>query len=168
MKGVDANAMRRRVGRTAVGPTTLRNMACTKGKRSELLHFFQETKLPDFSNGDYLGHLDQLTVRLQRELEFDFGPARKALNLFIRDLFYFNITREFFGLLKCEEFLECPLDSYTMKGIKNDAKLEIDVPTVSRLTRQQSVKFQQAAADIAIKRGTCRVHLDLIYWTDRQ
>jgi hypothetical protein len=125
-----------------------------------------ELDLSGLTVDNFSQRLDELTERLQRELGYPFGPARKVVNLYMRDLLYADLTRSAYTLEGCQHLMECPLDSLTMKGIKNAANLTIKVPQVSKLQRSESDHFQEVGKKIADGRNTCAVHLDLIYWSD--
>jgi hypothetical protein len=94
------------------------------------------------------------------------GPARKFLNLFLRDALYNFYLREAFQLDGIEEALELPLDSHVARGLRGEAE-GARLPgwkSVKSLTPNESAKFQEVAAAVASRQGIARVHLDLGYW----
>ena len=115
--------------------------------------------------------LNQLTEQLRREMPKGgrhWGMARKCLNLFFRDAVYNFYLRKEYHLAKFEKVLEIPLDSYVGHALRRQARDEgRDVPpwrTVKGLTPEASAKFQAFALEIAKRRRTKRVHLDVFYW----
>ena len=96
----------------------------------------------------------------------NWGAARKALNIFLRDVHYSRPTCDRYGLSILENWLELPLDSYAHAGLVKDSKGEQipDWPGVKHLTPEQNRCFQAAATSIAARLGTHRVHLDVRYW----
>ncbi len=96
------------------------------------------------------------------------GVARKCLNLFFRDAIYNFYLRKEYKLAKFEKFLEIPLDSYVGHALHRQARDERrDVPpwrTVKGLTPEASAKFQAFASEIARRKRTKRLHLDVAYW----
>jgi hypothetical protein len=111
--------------------------------------------------------LDELTEKLQHALPKgakNWGVARKCLNLFFRDVFYNFYTREAFDLAKFEAHFEVPLDSNVGRALRHENSELPRWRTVKGLTRNESDKFQAAAAQIAKREKTQRVHLDIVYW----
>jgi hypothetical protein len=95
------------------------------------------------------------------------GTARKALNLFLRDVLYNRYLYEehrFFQEL--EPLLELPLDSDAAQGLRQEPEgqqLE-KWPKLKCLTVIISDEYQDVAQHVAVRLGFARVHLDLRYW----
>jgi len=67
---------------------------------------------------------------------------------------------------KIVKYLEVPLDSCTIKGIREDCKSD-SIPRwkgIKYLKPEDNKIFQNLAKDIAKRKGIARIHLDLIYW----
>jgi hypothetical protein len=83
--------------------------------------------------------------------------------------------RDEYGLHLAEEFFELPLDSITGAKLVTEATKvketkNMDLPrwsTVRDLNLATSDLYQNAAAKVAAKKGTSRVHLDAIWWGRR-
>lgn len=92
------------------------------------------------------------------------GPSRKALNLFLRDVSYNHWTRKHYRFEQFEHELELPLDGVVMKALRvRDPSLPTP-PAVKNLRQATSEVFQSAARRIAADDGLVRVHLDLALW----
>jgi len=119
--------------------------------------------------------LDTATSSLLQALPPDaqrWGRARQSLNIFLRDCLYTTYTREDYRLALAENFFEVPLDSITGKRIVGNSPPG-SLPkwqTVRALTPEVSQKYQERAASIAGSLPTPipRVHLDAIWWGQRQ
>jgi hypothetical protein len=113
--------------------------------------------------------LDDLTNKLRQTMPRgarNWGVARKCLNLFFRDALYNFYLREAYDLAKFEKYFEIPLDSYVGRALRREEEGG-HLPrwrTVKGLTREDSAKFQAVAAEVAKRRRTMRVHLDIVYW----
>jgi hypothetical protein len=110
------------------------------------------------------GWTDDLSGRLGGNL---WGPARKALNLFVRDLAYNAWTRPEYRLADCEGELEVPLDGVVMAKIRGWSNKRLRTVTVKSLTPGDSAEYQAEASRYARDEGLdARVHLDLLLWGD--
>jgi hypothetical protein len=117
---------------------------------------------------EFSKELDRVTKRVQKQLPkgAKWGTARKALNIFLRDVLYNTyLAREFrFGHL--EHWLELPLDSYTVGHLK----LQIPCGTLPRWPGVAAVdattyaEFQAAASRVAQEWQIARIHLDVFWW----
>jgi hypothetical protein len=94
------------------------------------------------------------------------GPARKSLNLFLRDVTYNYMTRKEYHLDSHEKELEVPLDGKVMKAIRGESKKTANLENVAvkNLTKKISDKYQKVAQAIANSKGVSRVNLDLEWW----
>jgi hypothetical protein len=163
--------MQNHVAETAVGPSALRNQG-SRGVIARTRSRLRKIDLARFSvrsRSAFAARLDAETKRLRKALPRgarNWGTARKALNLFLRDVLYHRLLCKFYGLDSLEQRLEVPLDSYVAKAIRGELPRE-DLPKwpgVKHLTPQISMVYQTAAAQIAAKEQIARVHLDLRWW----
>jgi hypothetical protein len=151
----------------------VRNMG-PKGTLSRVRESLKKIDLAAISKKDpsqFVQVLDDLTEKVRRDLPKGarhWGVARKCLNLFFRDVLYNFYLRKEFHLAKFEKYLEIPLDSYVGRELWQQAADEgTRLPrwhTVKGLTREVSVEFQAVAGKVAKRKGTERVHLDVVYW----
>ncbi len=173
--------IRRRIAQTYVGASALRNqggriLGITQQyleQSVDLDEFFQkmgdETTFCDF--------LDDHTERLLNNYPDgakSWGAARKALNLYFRDLVYNKFIADKYGLpTDFAEFnlsihhLEIPLDRDSGTRI-HAASVNRDEfarwNRIKRLQKPASDAFQAAAQILAKQENVARVHLDVEYW----
>ncbi|MGA9292575.1 MAG: hypothetical protein WBV81_08275 [Ignavibacteriaceae bacterium] len=79
---------------------------------------------------------------------------------------YNTYLNKYYSFYKVEKYLEVPLDSYTIKGIKRDSNSN-SIPRwkgIKYLRPEENTIFQNLAKVIAKRKGIARVHLDLMYW----
>jgi len=163
--------MQRRIANISIGPSTLRGMG-PKGMVEKARKYLCELNLGDFrvrSNRKFVQVLDHHTSTMKRRLPAGsrrWGIARKCLNVFLRDVIYNRFLCEKYNLYNLERWLELPIDRQVAKSLKLE-------PEGSELERWKGVihlrpetnkAYQEVANKIAKRIGTCRVHLDLIYW----
>jgi hypothetical protein len=108
--------------------------------------------------------LNKRTKEMQRKCQVEFGVARKCLNLFFRDALYNFYPGSEYDLTRIEPFLEIPLDSFVGRALKKEDRTLPRWKTVTGITPNDSAKFQAEALRIAQRKGTHRVHLDIVYW----
>jgi hypothetical protein len=165
--------IQKRIATVAIGASTLRNQGASNVvsntreflKRLDLGHFSAKTAI-NFRNA-----LDKETEKLRNALPIgarNWGAARKALNIFLRDAFYNHYLHEEFGFRKLEPWLELPLDKDAARGLLEDSKdMGIRLPRwpgVKHLKSRTSKRYQDAAERVGQRRGIARAHLDLIYF----
>jgi|SRR5439155_11817528 len=101
----------------------------------------------------------------------NWGTARKALNIFLRDALYNHYLRSHHYLHRIEEWLEIPLDRDVATALRAEpegaALPRWDGVKIKRLTPRVSRQYQRVAQLVADRRRTQRVHLDLEYWRRR-
>jgi hypothetical protein len=148
----------------SVGPTTLRRMVPIGGRRA-ICQWMSEVELKTLSDDGVEITLNKWTSMVMSDLNFAFGPARKSLNLFLRELDYNNWTRDHFNFPRMEHDLEVPLDGIVMRCIRHSSCQVLREVSVVGLTSSDSTHYQDAAAEIAKKKGTLRVHLDVEWWS---
>lgn len=179
------------------GQSTLRNngSGIAQGIRYELQYAFSTERLMEhLIAGNYESYLNKLTKKvvgkpgrdpqnIPTPSEIPWGSARKCINLLARTVVYNGFIWNAYKL-KVRDFspggfidqLELPLDSYCIKGIKDDCdQYQIDIAypeplkkfTIIGLTAPDSKKIQRLAAQIAERRKMCRIDLDISYWRKR-
>lgn len=95
----------------------------------------------------------------------EWGFARNAVNIFLRDCLYNTYLRERYGLTRAEPFMEIALGWAVADALrKRDRTLPAWTNTYS-LDRYTNHQYQSAADRIAGRKGFARVHLDALYWT---
>jgi len=160
---------------TTIGPSVLRNQGSEgviKAAQKHLavinLGIFQAK-----DKADFLRVLDNQTERLRDTLPWGaqhWGSARKALNLFLRDICYNRFLCELYKLSDSEEWMEIPLDRLIATALKRKGKRgELPRwPGLKRLNSDVSLRFQAFAKQIASEQGISRVHLDMRLWTEER
>jgi hypothetical protein len=158
---------------SAIGPSALRNQGATgviKATREYLsqmdLKKFQVSSLDRFQCV-----LDSETAALVRSFPKsarNWGAARKALNLFLRDSLYNRYLSECFHLSELESWLEIPLDSIIAGALKKKSTRGELPPWkgLKNLKPENSLKFQDFASIQAKSIGIARVHLDMYLWIE--
>ena len=165
------NLLHTRVANTSVGASTARGMG-PKGTVKAASDYLARLDLRRFSvqsEKEFRRLLNRVTRAYIKKLPAGaqrWGPARKFLNIFLRDVTYNKYLCSAYGLEHIEPWLEVPLDSHVANGLwKEDGGK--DLPrwkTVIGLDARMSNKYQQFAANVAAKKGIFRVHLDIYYW----
>jgi hypothetical protein len=166
--------MQRGIGVTAVGPSALRGQG--KGVlrvTQAYLGAIDLSRIPLSAQDKYMDWLDERTELLLDTLPLTnrpWGAARKAINLFMRDVLYNRYLNDHFALAKLEPWLEVPLDSAVAKGLKNRAgygRLP-QWPGLKNLKSEISQKFQVFAMQHAQTQRIERVHLDVYLWLENR
>src|SRR5437667_5080785 len=160
-----------RVAQTAVGASALRNQSgrYVVQRAREFLRRIDLSRFNVKTEAAFRRRLDNLTESLRSSLPQgarNWGTARKALNLFLRDAAYSFYLREHYDLARLEPWLEVPLDSLTAAGISrsNTGNAVPRWPGVKHLTPDVSNAYQAAASQIGESYAINRVHLDLSWW----
>ena len=163
--------MQRHVAMVSVVGTTVRTMA-PSGSTKRIQGFLKSLDLCLVSDTDadrFAETLDNLTEQLRNVGENEplyWGPARKFINLFLRDATYNCLLRHDYRLHSIEPFLELPLDSHVATALRADYE-GIALPEFTRVIDVDpvfSASYQTVASAIAAREGVVRVHLDLKYW----
>ncbi len=162
--------------RRAVGTSAMRNQGA-KGLIESIQSFLAAIPLTKLSalrtELDFVKWLEQQTVDLKDEYNekygLEWGTARKALNLWLRDIVYNHHLRAKYHLQKLEPWLEVPLDSHTGKFIRERTGPKPERwTTVKGLQPDVSRTYQNSAKEIVTRKEYSylkhRVHLDLIAW----
>lgn len=166
--------MQKHVAEVAISASTLRNLGVDGVVvRARLL--LRELDLSRFAVSSQTAFeelLDFETQRIRRQLPpgaRHWGAARKALNIFLRDVLNHVHLREHYRLGSIESWLEVPLDKQVASGLSEDYHGST-LPRwkgVKHLKPRDSTAYQKAAATVAADkkyRLPARVHLDLFYW----
>jgi len=163
--------MQRYIATTTIGPSALRNQG-SPGVIEKAQLFLSGLDVSIFIVNDersFLRVLDSATAQLQRRLPADsqhWGGARKALNLFLRDVCYNRFICLRYPLAILEPWMEIPLDKFVATALKRRAGRG-GLPTwpgLKRLTSTVSQEFQSVAKRWADAEGISRVHLDMRIW----
>jgi len=169
---LDIKKVQRRVAYGSIGSSTLRNQGAPGV--SEVAHNFlievNLNKFRDIENAtDYLKILNNLTDELSKKFpdraKGNWGAARKALNVFMEEVFYNKFLNAEYGFNRLGPFLEVPIDSYVIKNLKKEAVNK--TPTwrgIKNLTPNDNMKWQEIASEVAEKRRILRIYLDIEYW----
>lgn len=96
----------------------------------------------------------------------NWGAARKVLNIFMRTVAYTGPLEEISGLTRLLSVLEVPLDSQVAEKLCSDAAMHEFPPwdAIKRLTPEVNRSYQEAAAQVAARKGVHRADLDVYYW----
>lgn len=116
-------------------------------------------------------HTDLIVYQFPTEAK-SWGGARKAINLFFREIVYnsyfavrYSIPIDFKSNNEYLKNLEVPLDSYVVEGLRNEKGSELPVWNgIKYLNKIESDIFQEKAKVIADNKGIARIHLDIEYW----
>ena len=163
-----------RSARTAVSSSSARNMGRAGLIQTARNYLTVSVKPSDLArNKRYNVFFDHRTAGMQRAIRrylrngTGWGPSRKFLNIYIRDLFYNYYLRREYDLSHIEAKLEIPLDSYVVGHIRKETGRNHGLPRwqgVISLDADLSEKYQFYADQIARKCNTRRVHLDVAFW----
>jgi hypothetical protein len=161
--------VRRRVANVAIGASTARNMGPKGTVRLVRAALYSDVKLQGLASRpiQFPDYLNQITYSIGDKAGVEWGPARKFVNIYLRDAFYNFYLREEYRLQELESVFELPLDSHVAQQLMEasegkDQKLRWK--NVTRLTPEENKTFQEVADRVAARKKTKRVHLDLKYW----
>ncbi|MEO2014610.1 MAG: hypothetical protein ABGZ53_09575 [Fuerstiella sp.] len=166
--------MRERTAEAAIDGGTLRKQGAP-GVVQAARHFMKQIDLNSLSMlkaDQFIERLDELTDQLTAAFPLNarnWGAARKAINIFLRDILYHRYLCDHFGLCHLEPWLEVPLDKDIALGLRAEP-LGSQLPrwdTIKRLSKSDSENFQKCAQTVADGKNIARVHLDVIYWRNR-
>lgn len=164
-----------RCAKLAIGPSTLRGKGTTGVAAAVRLNLaaIDLAKLAVKSQAAFQIRLCKLTAALEArlpELGRAWGRARKALNIFLRDVTYNADLRDYYGLAKIRGWLEVPLDSHVALGLKSEREGLCLPPWrgIKNLRPEISEQYQAVATAIAKRYGISPVDLDVLYWRATQ
>jgi hypothetical protein len=115
--------------------------------------------------------LNRVTEEVRRQLPVPadrWGNARKAINLFLRDVLYNAYLAQAYHFRTVEEWLELPLGSYTATALRGEGVPGSlpRWPGVGNAVADTYAAYQAAADLIAKMRGIARVYLDIYWWRE--
>jgi len=111
-------------------------------------------------------HTEKLRERFPEGAKKNWGAARKAINCFLEDAFYNRFLAKRYNLDRLEDFLELPLDSNTIRRLKEYAGRG-NLPRwrgIKNLKPEDNKRFQECAKELANRERTSRIHRDLEFW----
>lgn len=161
-----------RVAEGAVGPSAMRNQGNSKvvHHARQYLAAIDLTRFAVKREALFRALLDRHTEQLRRRLPArakHWGTARKALNLFLRDILYHRYLSEHFKFHLIERWLEVPLDRYVAKGITRSYIGSLPKwRGIIHVGPEESAEFQRAARQVAKAADIAPVHLDVYWWRD--
>jgi hypothetical protein len=165
--------LQRYVVNAGIDVTVLPGQPSPPGTMQAAHSFLYDLDLSEFRDPSMFQHLlDEKTEALRRSFPATgqfWGRARKCMNIFLRNSTYSYYLRERYTLSVIEPFLEMPLDAKAAKGLTRDTK-NYNLGTlpkwdaIIRLTAETNDLWQALASQIAQRKDTYRVHLDLCYW----
>jgi len=174
----------KRLSIVSVGASALRNQGASGIVDIARDYFYQSISLDDYfeklsSPDKFRKFLDDHTVKLLQSFPTDgksWGAARKGLNLFLRETVYSKFISDHFKLpTDLNDFnnlirnLEVPLDFDVATGIYKDRNGTIPKwISIKKLTENVSDIYQREALAISQSKKIARVHLDLLYWRQRE
>ncbi|MDH4227196.1 MAG: hypothetical protein OEV59_05535 [Deltaproteobacteria bacterium] len=163
--------LQHRTAQLSIGSSTLRNQGAP-GVAKATRTFLSELNLKSFSvtsKQKFSKALDHTTIALSKALPKgarNWGTARKAVNIFLRDCVYNRFLCSHFAIHLIHPWLEVPLDSHVANGLR-ETSMRNTLPkwtTIKKLERKVSDKYQEAATKVAEKVGCKRVDLDIYLW----
>jgi hypothetical protein len=169
--------MQKYVAEVAISASTLRNQGAegVVAKARMLLSTVELSRFAVSSRTAFVELLDSETQHIRHQLPRGarhWGTARKALNIFLRDVLNHLYLRKHYRLGRIEPWLEVPLDKQVAGCLSRDFRSG-DLPKwtgVKYLKPGDSAAYQKVAATVAADkkyRLRARVHLDLYYWRQR-
>lgn len=171
MKREARQKLLKRIAVLTIGPSALRNQgaAGVLEKARAYLTRLDPARFVVSEERQFKARLNGHTRALRRTLPKEarrWGAARKALNLFLRDVSYNFYLARAYRMARVRQWLEVPLDASVAKGLRSDP-LGANLPRwpgIKDLRPSQSARYQRVAAAIAKEKGIARVDLDLWYW----
>ena len=165
--------LRRRTAELAIGNSTLRNQGA-RGVAKAARTFLANIDIKSFSvtsEQEFSATLDRATIALSQALPEgarNWGTARKALNIFLRDCLYNQFLCSHFAISHVHPWLEVPLDSHVAKGLRNtfEGNTLPKWTTITGLKHELSDRYQEVAGKVAKKLGCNRVDLDIYLWRE--
>ncbi len=163
--------MQRYVANIAISGSTLRNQGAP-GVAEAARQFLAELPLNTFLDiqpVNYPGILNQWTEELRTQLPQGaqyWGTARKAINVFLVQVFLNQYLEAHYGLYEFGLVLETPLDSKATRKLRHIAGRSV-LPRWSgiiHLTSESSQHYQDFAAEYAGEIGLPRACLDILLW----
>lgn len=165
------NHLRIRTANLAIGGSTLRNQGAP-GVVEAAREALKKLPLEEFAlhgKGGYRQALDLPTDSVLRRFPQEarnWGAARKALNIFLRDVLYNHYLSVAYRNWKLEAVLELPLDRDIATRLRSEPGGDV-LPrwdAIKRVDQETSENYQAFARRVAKSLDTHPVHLDVLYW----
>ena len=163
------------VAETSIGPSALRGQGAS-GVIAAARQFVKDlnlSRIPTSNGRSYERWLDRQTNLMLRTFPArarNWGAARKALNLFLRDAYYNQFLNRTYHIGRSARHFEIILDSIVVRRLRL-----MDVAGVlprwaglKHVTPAESTIFQQFAIRIAKSQRVHPVHLDVLLWSPRR
>jgi hypothetical protein len=164
--------LRENLAERCVDGGTLRNQG-SKGVVATARRFLKTIDLEKIASCDQRQFIDVLNEQAERlansfpgKARGNLGAARKAVNLFLRDVLYNRFLCEAYGFVRVEPLLEVPLDGDVAGKLRQEpgGTSLSRWNGIKRLSPEQSNEYQCAAVRVAERKHIARVHLDLLWW----
>jgi len=167
--------LQRRVAQVAIGPSALRNQGA-KDMIPVARAVAEEIDLAEFGRANatrfktLLDESTHCTITRFPTAAKNWGAARKAMNLFLRDALYNHELAAQYGLLKLRHWLELPLDKDAATGLKGEPEgvLLPKWDRIKNLTADLSREYQAVATEVAFRKRVARVDLDVFFWRPKK
>ena len=164
-----------RVANTSIGSSTLRNQGASGVIRVARMYLqnLSLNQFSTFSESQFRDVINERTLELQSQFPTEarsWGAARKAINIFLGEVYYHRILCAEFKFESIASFLEIPLDNLVANALRNEAFLRNENlpswPKIKCLDLAKSDMFQNFAKKVAQQKGEGwnRIHLDLVFW----
>jgi hypothetical protein len=166
--------LKRRLAVLAIGPSTLRGIG-TSGVAAAARRSLAAIELATLAvedRRDFQDRLQEITKSVKVSLPKRgraWGRARKAVNLFLRDVVYNADLRDHYGLQQIRPWLELPMDRQVATGLlgEDEGAGLSQWPGLKHLRPDVSRAYQTAALKVAERHRVCRVDLDVFYFRRR-
>ncbi len=159
------------VASESISASTLRSQGA-KGVVASARHYLAGLDLRLFAvsnRTDFARQLDKCTSSLQRRFPAgarNWGAARKAMNVFLRNSYYNQFLCSRFNLHLAVAFYEVPLDSIVASELRKLDKGKV-LPKwqgIKYLHKHTNAVYQSFLGQLAVQFAIDRVHLDVILW----
>jgi len=163
--------MQQYVANIAISGSTLRNQGAegVTGAARDFLAELDLSRLKTIEPADYAKVLAEWTSDLVNRLPEEaqnWGTARKALNVFMVQVFMNKYLAGEYGLDRFGAVLETPLDSLATKALRHRAGRG-QLPRwegIWQLSQEDSQHYQEFASQLAAKENIARACLDIMLW----
>jgi hypothetical protein len=163
--------MRRRTAEAAIGTSSLPSVGAVgviAAARRALLEIDLARFGASANREAFARELESTTEQIQAMLPPPadrWGNARKAANLFLRDVLYNRYLAPAYTFERIEHWLELPLDEETAIELRLQSSIALPRwPGMHRMTAGAHSTYQDAAMDVANHLGIARAHLDIQWW----
>lgn len=161
------------IAEVSIGASALRGQGAS-GLIQCCRDFFKKidfSKIPT-EQKKFIAWLETNTEKLRAtfpEVARNYGAARKALNLFLRDASYNVILNRAYDLDRLLPLLEVPVDSFTANHLRRHEPSIIlkKWDSLKRVKKAELEKYQEAAQRLAEEWGINRVELDAFFYREQ-